>query len=181
MTTQELEKNKELLRDLKCEGARIFSDEIIDWLAEHGFFAAPASTKYHGNYAGGLFEHSWNVGKELQNLTDKLGLKWDRPISPWVIGIFHDLCKIDQYKWDGNTKTFEYSNKPVIKGHGTKSLIYALQICSITPEEQACIIYHMGAFTDSKEWSCYTDAIHKFPNVLYTHTADMIASHILEV
>lgn len=26
-----------------------------------GFFTAPASTKYHGNYEGGLFDHSFTV------------------------------------------------------------------------------------------------------------------------
>ena len=27
-------------------------------LLDKGFFVAPASTKYHGNYEGGLFDHS---------------------------------------------------------------------------------------------------------------------------
>lgn len=30
-------------------------------LDDMGFFDAPASTKYHGNYAGGLFDHSLAV------------------------------------------------------------------------------------------------------------------------
>lgn len=48
--------------------------------------------------------------------------------------------------------------------------------------EAACIRYHMGAFNDkSYEWNDYTRAIHKYPNVLWTHHADMIATHIMEV
>ena len=39
----------------------------------------------------------------------------------------------------------------------------------------------MGAFVDQKEWNDYTRAIHKYSNVLWTHTADMIAAHILEI
>jgi hypothetical protein len=51
----------------------------------------------------------------------------------------------------------------------------------LTEEEVACIIYHMGAFTDSKEWGDYNNAIRKYPNVLWTHQADMIASQIMGV
>lgn len=51
----------------------------------------------------------------------------------------------------------------------------------ITREEEACIRYHMGAFTEKEEWKDYTDAVERFPNVLWTHTADMIASHITKV
>lgn len=47
-------------------------------------------------------------------------------------------------------------------------------------EEVMCIRYHMGAFTDSGEWNYYTRAIHKYPNVLWSHHADMIAAHIIE-
>ena len=62
-----------------------------------GFFDAPASTKYHGAYEGGLFDHSLEVAKTLVDLTDKLGLKWERTISPYIVGMFHDLCKCDNY------------------------------------------------------------------------------------
>ena len=37
--------------------------EIPEKLEEWGFFDAPASTKYHGNYKGGLFDHSFAVPK----------------------------------------------------------------------------------------------------------------------
>ena len=33
-------------------------DIEVDQLDELGFFTAPASTKYHGSYEGGLFDHS---------------------------------------------------------------------------------------------------------------------------
>lgn len=54
------------------------------------------------------------------------------------------------------------------------------QFFTLTEEEIMCIRYHMGAFTDKEEWSDYTRAIHKYPNVLWTHQADMIATHIVE-
>lgn len=55
------------------------------------------------------------------------------------------------------------------------------QYLQLTMEEILCIRYHMGAFVDQKEWNDYTLAIHECPNVLWTHTADMIAAHILEI
>lgn len=48
----------------------------------------------------------------------------------------------------------------------------------LTEEEVMCIRYHMGAYTDKSEWEYYGRAIEKYPNVLWTHTADMIASKI---
>ena len=38
--------------------AVVLSTEFCDWLEYNNFFTAPASTKYHGNYEGGLFDHS---------------------------------------------------------------------------------------------------------------------------
>ena len=38
-------------------------EKLRDWLLSNDcdFFTAPASTKYHGNYEGGLCEHSLDV------------------------------------------------------------------------------------------------------------------------
>lgn len=44
-----------------------------------------------------------------------------------------------------------------------------------------CIRYHMGAFTDKSEWNDYTRAVSQYPNVLWTHQADMLVSHIAGV
>lgn len=37
----------------------IVPPEVKKDLLDKGFFTAPASTKYHGNYEGGLFDHSY--------------------------------------------------------------------------------------------------------------------------
>ena len=39
----------------------------------------------------------------------------------------------------------------------------------------------MGAFDEKENWNSYGRACTQFPNVLYTHTADMIAARILGV
>ena len=47
----------------------LFPENIVERLKSDGFFTAPASTKYHGAYEGGLFEHSLNVTNSLVELT----------------------------------------------------------------------------------------------------------------
>ena len=160
-----------------------------DDLAELGFFTAPASTKYHGAYEGGLFDHSLEVAKQLVNLTEKLGLEWSRPESPYIVGMFHDLCKCDNYvKIDTLEELvpigikYKYNPYIIIPGHGEKSVIMYQKLGYLTDEEIACIRWHMGAYeTDTKMWEYYGRAIEEYPNVLYTHTADMIASKIVGV
>lgn len=151
-------------------------------LCELGFFTAPASTKYHGAYRGGLFDHSYEVAKHLVEMTEKLGLVWERPISPYIVGMFHDICKCDNYIFDIKTNRYIYNPDIIIPGHGDKSIMILSKYMQLTDEEIACIRWHMGAFeTDTKMWEYYGRAIEKYPNVLYTHTADMIASRIVGI
>lgn len=153
------------------DGSPLATIDVLDYLTSKGFFSAPASTKYHGNYEGGLFDHSLSVAKHL-------------------VGIFHDLCKIDQYRHpklnlhlsDGTElyaeNKWEYNTDILLKGHGDKSVMLLSQFYTLTEEEVMCIRYHMGAFTDKSEWNDYTRAVHIYPNVLWTHQADMLASHV---
>ena len=151
-------------------------------LDEANFFTAPASTKYHGAYEGGLFDHSIETARQLVNLTKKLGLKWSRPESPYIVGLFHDVCKCDNYVQDFETGKYIYNPDMIINGHGEKSVMLLQRVIKLTSEEIACIRWHMGAYeTDTKLWEYYGRAIEKYPNVLYTHTADMIASKIVGV
>lgn len=170
---------------LKTYLSTILGDTIVDMMIFKGFCSAPASTKYHGNYPGGLFDHSLGMACCLQKYTEKLGLKWINTDSPIRVGMLHDLCKIDSYKKVEEPKEGEppytWDNSPIIKGHGDKSVIYALRYgCTLTEEEIACIIYHMGAY-ETDRWDAYGNAISKYPNVLYTHMADMEASKIMGV
>ena len=179
--------NKELtlwdFRQLMLGGFSL--DEVCimkDALIEMGFFDAPASTKYHGNHEGGLFEHSFAVTKALVELTDKLELKWQDPRSPYLVGMLHDLCKVDSYITNDDG-SIEFNKNMVLTGHGDKSVIYTQHLMALigsylTQEEMLCIRWHMGAFDDKENWNTYNKAIGLYPNVLYTHTADMIASAI---
>lgn len=151
---------------------------VVD-LKGMGFFTAPAAAHHHSNYSGGLFDHSLAVTERLLSITDGMKLKWTRNASPIIIGMLHDLCKADQY--ESTSTGYKYNDGTLYSGHGDKSVLLACSIFKLTEEEIACIRYHMGAFTDKEEWKYYTKAVQTYPNVLWTHTADMVASQIMGV
>lgn len=145
--------------------------QVIEDLQRKGFFIAPASIRHHGGYEGALFDHSYEVAKALVNLTQKLDLKWERLDSPFIVGMFHDLCKGE----------WAYRDSIILPGHGEKSVILLQQYTELTEEEILCIRWHMGAFDSKENWNAYGAACTRYPNVLYTHTADMIAARIIGV
>lgn len=160
-------------------------EKLYQYLLDNGFLTQTASKGHHGCYAGGLFDHSIEVMRALLNLTEKLGLKWSVPErSPYLVGIGHDICKLyayllvnEKYVWNSNQK---YQDKQ----HGIKSVLMLRDILGeevLTDEEESCIAWHMGAFTDKEYWEYYSKGVDTFPNVLWTHTADMVASHIKKV
>lgn len=161
----------------------IISQGFYEWLIDNGFKTAPASTKYHGAFEGGLYQHSMAVTGELLHLTDRLALRWGRPESPWIVGMFHDLCKIDAYKpipfemRKRDEPQYTHNEEQFLKGHGDKSVMLLSQFMTLTEEEILCIRYHMGAY-ETENWAQFDAAIKKYPNVLFTHTADMIASKL---
>lgn len=174
------EEQKRIDNLINFMGDHINSD-IVWKLKEMGFFVAPASIKHHGQYEGALFDHSFVVANTLVSMTKRLELKWEHERSPYIVGMFHDLCKLDNYV-KTNDEAWEYNNATLLPGHGEKSVIMALRLLgNLTDEELYCIRWHMGAFDDKENWNSYGRACTKFPNVLYTHTADMVAARIVGV
>lgn len=170
---------EERIRIFKTNYADVIPPEFMEWLIQSDYFTAPASTKYHGAYQGGLFDHCINVTNTLVEYTWKLELKWQREESPFIIGLFHDLCKVDLYEDTDKGYQYKSDNQLLIRGHGEKSIMLLSQYMTLTEEEMLCIRYHMGAY-QTEDWKQLDQAIKKYPNVLYTHTADMYASKILD-
>lgn len=176
------------------DGTPILTASFVEWLVDEGFFVKPAAIKHHGNYTGGLFDHSFEVMNTLLEMTESLGLKWSRPESPYIVGMFHDLCKMDDYV-DENAEgivmmgtgspvskepKWTYNTNRILKGHGDKSVMMLSQFMTLTEEEIMCIKFHMGAY-ETENWNEYDAAIRKYQNVLWTHTADMYASKVKDV
>lgn len=157
------------------------SAHFVEKLDKLGFFTAPSSTKYHGSYEGGLFDHGYVVAQKLVEYTKKLGLVWSDDRSPYIVGMFHDICKCGMYEADPEKGGYSYVSPLWIPGHGERSVIELQRLIRLNDEEIACIRWHMGAFDEKELWKSYTLAVKLYPNVLYTHTADMYAAHIMGI
>lgn len=168
---------------------------VMGALDKNNFFTHPSSTKFHGAYEGGGFEHAKNVVDCLLAWSDTGIITWERERSPYLIGWWHDLCKVDRYDVipnshpDSKDGSFQYKTaKQLYPGHGELSVIRAMDLLSLddgllTEEERACIWWHMGPYTNGggqDNWNAYGFAVGQFPNILWVHHADMWASKILE-
>lgn len=174
--------------------------EMVSWLeTETDYFTAPASSTFHGNFEGGLLAHSLNVVKfGLHNFNllvkEKPELEYLRE-SVIIVGLFHDLCKLNIYvkkeKWkkDDQNKWQSYQDWAVDDklplGHGEKSLYIASKHISLTDAEAMAIRWHMGAtefsvnITGSPQYYAYYAAL-THPLVRLMHAADMLTLTIEE-
>ena len=172
----------------------VVDDSFMNWLVNMGFFIKPASISFHGQQSGDLFRHSFAVADVLIDMTEKFDIEWERQQSPFIVGMFHDVCKMDDYM-DENasdivmmgtgspvSKNPKWVKNPekLLKGHGDKSVMMLSQWINLTEEEMLCIRYHMGAY-QTDEWQEWDRAIRKYETVLWTHTADMYASKVMDI
>ncbi len=189
----------QLLRSTNREGM----ENVITWLCEKSdFFTAPASTAFHGNYSGGLAEHSLNVCELAIDVYEMLvrrkpELKDTMSKENIIIAaLLHDICKANIYKsvakkrqnaagyWEEyNAFTVDYSEFPV--GHGEKSVIRLLQLgLQLTDDEILAIRWHMTAwdlaFQDSSSKANLNIAMEKCPLLIVIKTADGLASRLFE-
>lgn len=140
-------------------------EELFNWLVnDTDFFISPASTKYHGNYEGGLIEHSLNVLKyaiQIYKFSKKEFEFADISAESIIISsIHHDLCKIKTYKkeplWFKHDDVWvEYEgykyDSDFSLGHGEKSLFYLSQFMKLSKDEAMAIRFHMGPFDPNKD------------------------------
>lgn len=172
------------------------ADALLDYLCSPAcdFFTAPASTRYHGAYAGGLCEHSINVYECLKDYLKRPRVQELYHLhcseeSLAVISLLHDVCKINCYKpsfrnvkdengvWK-KVPTFEFDD-PLPYGHGEKSVYIIGGFLRLSREEAFAIRFHMG-FSGSEEVRLVGNAFERFPLAFALATADMEATYFLE-
>ena len=86
-----------LLRSTNREGI----EELIKFLENSDFFTAPASTKFHGDYEGGLLEHSLKVYDILCEKVKNPGIELNVSEDTLkIVALLHDICKVNFYKID---------------------------------------------------------------------------------
>ena len=197
LTPEQIENNKQQIIDIyrnyvKREG----SDKLLDYLINKSdFFTAPASTRFHGAYDGGLAQHSLNVYncfkaylerdrvRELYNLNAS-----DETIA--VCALLHDICKVNVYTRGTrnvkNEETGQWEKVPTFffddglpYGHGEKSVYMITGFMRLTREEAFAIRYHIG-FSGEENANNVGKAFEMFPLAFALSTADMEATYFLD-
>lgn len=176
---------------IKRDGA----DNLLDWLINSDFFTAPASSKFHSAFEGGLCEHSLNVfDRYVKLLKMEYGEDFSNVISMEsvaIIALLHDVCKVDFYKTDyRNVKVdgqwvqvpYYTVEDKLPYGHGEKSVYIVGSFIKLTREEAMCINWHAGGFDDRVRGGSYAmaEAYYKFPTAMIFHSADMMATYLDE-
>lgn len=179
--------------NIKRDGA----EKLLDYLTNKcDFFTAPASTRFHSCYPGGLAQHSINVYKCLKDYLERPRVKEVYGISKYtdeqiaLVALLHDMCKVDIYqvyqknvkneetgKWD---KVDAYKTEDTLPyGHGEKSVYMLCGFMRLSREEAMAIRWHMG-FSGTEDNNLVGSAFEKFPLAFALSTADMEASYFLE-
>ena len=185
--------------DEKISDEREGKEALREWLTgdECDFFTAPASTRYHGNYPGGLCEHSLDVYDMAVRLAETFSeeirrqyLVLNRPYSKQdfmeslaVASLFHDLCKVNFYTIRPRNRSIAYvvDEQLPFGGHGSKS-VYVLSkyLKDIKDEEAIAINCHMG-FSRSEDNSVSVGESFEYsPLAWIIHTADSAATFLLD-
>ena len=182
------EKFIELLRSTNREGI----EDLIAFLDKTDFFTAPARTRFHGSFEGGLLEHSLKVYEILDYKVKHCVI--DMNVSEdtiKLVALLHDICKLNFYKVDyRNAKNAlgEWEKVPyytiddtIPYGHGEKSVMMISEYIKLTPEEKYSIRWHMG-YTEPKElYNTIGSAYKKYPLALLTHEADLEATYLFDI
>lgn len=181
----ELLENKNNYIELLKSTNRENINKVIDMLKASDFFETPASTKYHDNFKGGLCYHSLKVYGNLVKLDKEYNLQLTKS-SMIIMGLLHDICKINCYikdkknvKVGGNWITVDYwsfkDELPI--GHGQKSVIMLLQLgLPLTELELESIVGHMNGYDKSDMFDA-SNIFNLNSDTIWLHLADFIASY----
>lgn len=188
-----LENKEKFINIYKSYIKREGSEKLLEYLCSSDFFTAPASTRFHGSYAGGLCEHSINVFECLKDIMERPRMKEvygvnysDESIA--IAALLHDVCKIDFYvestrnvKEGGVWKSVPYYTieDKLPYGHGEKSVYIVSSFMRLTRDEAFAIRYHMG-FSTGEDLNNIGKAFEMFPLAFAVSVADMEASYFLE-
>ncbi|MCH5193863.1 MAG: HD domain-containing protein [Oscillospiraceae bacterium] len=192
--SQELK--EEFLDIYKTNITREGADKLLEYLLSNqsDFFTAPASTKFHGAYEGGLLEHSLNVYHCLKDYLSRERAKsvYNMNYSEETIAVtalLHDICKVNFYKvGTKNVKNengkwepvpYYYVDDQLPYGHGEKSVYIITGFMRLSREEAFAIRYHMG-FSANDPPNQVGSAFEMFPLAFALSTADMEATYFLE-
>ena len=198
--------NKEKFIELLESTGRRGVDDVIETLEKQGFFEAPASTRFHLAYEGGLLEHSLGVCRialmvRKQVLLVKPELEPQLSVESIILTtLLHDVCKAEIYKraikrrknergiWeDYEGYDVDYSDRILRFGKSEKQSIRIFQkggTCELTKEEILAIRWHMSAwdlpFQSYELMGSLNAAREKTPLIGILQAADGLSANVLE-
>lgn len=185
--------NRQLFEKLLLGTERDGMDRLVAYLRQSDFYTAPASTRYHGAYPGGLLNHSINVYEILDKKIKGEGMWQGLDSVPGdsiiIIGLLHDICKTNYYgtemrnrKVNGKWEQVPYYTvaDTMPYGHGEKSVMMAEQFTKLTQMERFAIRWHMGPYSGERDWNTLSEAFKMYPICLATFEADMEATYLAE-
>lgn len=157
-------------------------DNVLEYMDDHGFYTAFASTTFHCNYKGGLAEHTYNVITNALKIADALGSEVSRE-SIVMCALLHDIGKTDYYvpnllksgKVSGS-KPMKIDPELRIKNHAFRSLMIVSKFLDLTESERICILSHDGFFENAnREYMLSLDEL-----LYIVHSADLYAARFME-
>lgn len=191
-----------LIESITREGFK--KELLLSKLENSDFYTAPASTKFHGAYKGGLVDHCLAVYHNMCCLVKMKGM--ENEISEEtikIVALFHDLAKRNFYETyyqnkkiyceDGDKrdengrftwksvsayKVRESEERFVFGNHEQTSEYMLRQFIPLTVEESTAILHHHG----SMSWDSAKDDIgliwDRYPLSLLLYQADCLAAYI---
>ena len=183
--------NKELfLSTFRKNVQRPGAEKLLAWMETTDFFTAPASTRFHAAYEGGLLDHSMNVYNVL--ISKHFDPASDDIESFTIVSLLHDLCKAGFYKTElRNRKTdrgewellpLNTDDDPIPYGPGEKSVYLIERFMRLRTEEAMAIRWHMGGFDESVKGGSFAlaHAFEKYPLAVKLHLSDLEATYLHE-
>ncbi len=172
------------------------ADKLLDFLENKSdFFTAPASTRYHNAFEGGLLRHSLNVYRCLVSYMQRERVKEEYKLTATdesiaIAALLHDVCKVNTYRVSMTTPKHDATGKwekvPYYElhdtlpyGHGEKSVYMISGFMRLTREEAMAIRWHMG-FSGLEDKNTIGRALEAYPFAFALSVADMEASYFLE-
>lgn len=210
LTNEQIEQNKnsflQLLSQINIDGADTAG--LADFLLNSDFFEAPASTKYHSNFKGGLCQHCLNVYYSLTNLYEMYKNILPQEIdqaSLLICGLFHDISKANFYEvYTANKKIYneqgtkhdnmgkfdwvsveaykvrDAENRFLAGTHEENSVLLLSRFIPLNDEEIIAIMNHHMHMGDGVVFMDQSAICNAHPLAVLLHSADYMATFLLE-
>ena len=171
----------------KLHAADSVYSAVISWLNTTDFYTAPASSRYHESFEGGLALHCLKVYNRMLDLIQTSAFCSVDIVSATLCVLMHDWCKIGTYssymknvKGDDGAwhQELAYKREPkgIPLGHGDSSMFLASRFFKLSPEEACAIRWHMGKwYVSESEIDDLQRSNETFPMVHLIQFADQLS------